>query len=345
MCVLSYSDARVRYGRIMTNQSVVEINNTSVKINTTSVHRGNLLHCVEEESLILIMAVVIWVLGVIGNTATFFKIVLNKRLRRPVSVSIACLTVADFCSLCLQFIRVPISQCFFLTSVGVKMIVLDITAVAIHSSTMHIIILAAIRYSLIVYPFHTKWRLTSGKVIASSGVSWAISVCLGISYGIYNRKYYNETIDKQTDAIVQLLIGLYVLLVPVTFFVIFYIKELQTMKKSLLPKRTSKSIKSVSKMIWIILILYCVFILPYVVADLCRVLYLHNVLGDSGDGTVYKSVVFPIYSVAQITVLLNYTVNPFIYFLFSRMIFRVRSWSFRSKLSYRPRKCREQNGI
>lgn len=168
VCVLSYSDARVRYGRIMTNQSVVEINNTSVEINTTSVHRGNLLHCVEEESLILIMAVVIWVLGVIGNTATFFKIVLNKRLRRPVSVSIACLTVADFCSLCLQFIRVPISQCFFLTSVGVKMIVLDITAVAIHSSTMHIIILAAIRYSLIVYPLASVWEYRTEYITGST---------------------------------------------------------------------------------------------------------------------------------------------------------------------------------
>lgn len=323
---------------MMVNQSIAQIDGNSS-------HNSSLLQCVEQEGPILTLAVVILVCGVIGNIVTFFKIVLNKRLRRPVSVSIACLTVADFCSLCMQFIRIPISQCFFLSSIIVKMIVLDITAVSIHSSTMHIIILAAIRYCLIVYPFHTKWRLTSGRVLASSVLSWGISVCLGISYGVYNRKYYNKVIDKQTDAIVQLLIGLYVLLVPVTFFVIFYIKELRTMKKSLLPKRTSKSIKSISKMIWMILILYCVFILPYIVADLCRVLYLHNVFGGSGAATMYKSVVIPIYSVAQITILLNYTVNPFIYFLFSRMIFRVRSWPCRSKLSYQTRKRREQNGI
>lgn len=297
------------------------------------------LHCVRQEILIWILSLVILVFGIVGNIVTFFKIVLNKRLHKPVSISIACLAVADFCCLCIQFIRIPLSQCSYLTDTIGKMIVLNITAASTNSSTMHIILLAAIRYCLIVHPFRTKCRLTSGKVIASSCISWIISLVLGILYGIYNRKYYNNNVDEKTDAIVQLVIGLYVLLLPVTFFLIFFIKELRTMKRSLLPKRTSKSIKAVSRMIGIILILYVVFILPYVVADTCRVLYLHHKLDFlEADSTMFDTIIIPMYSVAQIMILFNYAVNPFIYFLYSRIIFRVRSFPLRGRLSLISRK-------
>lgn len=66
-----------------------------------SVYDGNFLYCVEKESFILIIVVVIWVLGVIGNIVIFFKIVFNKWLWCFVFVFIVCLIVVDFCSLCM----------------------------------------------------------------------------------------------------------------------------------------------------------------------------------------------------------------------------------------------------
>lgn len=84
----------------MINLSVVEIN-FSVENNIMSVYDGNFLYCVEEESFILIMVVVIWVLGVIGNIVIFFKIIFNKWLWCFVFVFVVCLIVVDFCSLCM----------------------------------------------------------------------------------------------------------------------------------------------------------------------------------------------------------------------------------------------------
>lgn len=282
--------------------------------------------CTHQEIAVLTIAVLILVLGVFGNIVTFFKIVLKRKLRKPVQISIACLSVADFCSLCMQFIRIPIAPCSNTPRVvSVQQFVLNVTAVAINSSTMHIILLTAIRYGLIVHPFQMISRLTSSKVIACSCVSWVISIVLGILYGIYNRKYYNHEIEQGTDTIVQLSIGLYVLLVPLTFFLIFWIMELRAMKKSLLPQRTLKSIKSASRMITMILILYAVFMSPYVIADICRYLHHHH------DIAIPEHVILRLYTAAQITILMNYAVNPFIYFLYFRIVFRVKAWSCRAQ--------------
>ncbi|XP_061195782.1 histamine H2 receptor-like [Saccostrea echinata] len=287
--------------------------------------------CINHDDLILIISAVILIFGVVGNIVTFFKIVLNKSLRRPVPISIACLAVADFWSLSLQFIRIPLAQCDNFPNLSVKQNLLNCTLAVTNSSAMHIILMAAIRYGLIVHPLQMRCRLTSRKVIVCSCISWVISLVLGFIYGIYNRKYYSQEVKEKTDAFVQLSIALYFLLVPITFFLIFYIMELRAMKRSLQLRRTLKSIKYISRMITVILILYVVFISPYVIADIFRVLYYNRILGVIENNEIYDNVILRIYSVAQIIILLNYAVNPFIYFLYRRLLFQVKSLSTRSK--------------
>ncbi|XP_061195740.1 C-C chemokine receptor type 5-like [Saccostrea echinata] len=273
------------------------------------------LLCTNGEIAVLVITSIILIFGFIGNLVTASKVIIEKKLHRPVPVCISCLAIADLLTLCFQYIRVPLSHCRVDISISTRETLMTITAVVVHSSAMHIILLALVRYGLIVHPFTMKYCLTSGKVVIASLLSWLLSLVIGLVYGWYNRQYYKGHVDENTDSIVQLAIALYILIVPICFFVSLYVAEMNVMRKSLLPEK-SFYIKKISKMISLIMVSYIAFLAPYVIADSLRLLYMKKILSmDKGRFETMKNVMF---NLARVFILLNYSINPFVYFLFIR---------------------------
>ena len=285
--------------------------------NVTSFPDHSTLLCDDWDLVILVITSLIFLFGFIGNLITASKVIIERKLHKPVPVCISCLAIADLLTLCFQYARVPLSHCHIVTMISVssRETFFTLTAIMVHSSAMHLILLALVRYGLIVHPFSMKFWLTSGKVVISSLTFWLLSLVLGLLYGLYNRQYYMGNIDEHTDAIVQLAIALYILIVPICFFVCLYVAEMNVMKRSLLPEK-SFYIKKISKMISLIMALYIAFLAPYVMADLLRLLYMKEILsmGKKNFETM-KNVMF---NLARVLILLNYSINPFVYFLFIR---------------------------
>lgn len=285
--------------------------------NVTSQHGGATLLCEKWDVLILVITTLIFLFGFIGNLITASKVIIEKKLHKPVPVCISCLAIADLLTLCFQYARVPLSHCRIIieVSLSTQETCLNLTAIMVHSSAMHIILLALVRYGLIVHPFTMKYWLTSGKVVIASLSFWLLSLAIGLLYGLYNRQYYLGNIDEHTDAIVQLTIALYILIVPICFFASLYVVEMKVMRKSLLPEK-SFYIKKISKMISLIMVLYIAFLAPYVIADTLRLLYMKEILYmDQRRFETMKNVMF---NLARVFILLNYSINPFVYFLFIR---------------------------
>lgn len=283
--------------------------------NVTSQHGEATLLCEKWDVLILVITTLIFLFGFIGNLITASKVIIEKKLHKPVPVCISCLAIADLLTLCFQYARVPLSHCRIEVSISTRETFLNLTAIMVHSSAMHIILLALIRYGLIVHPFTMKYWLTSGKVVIASLLFWLLSLAIGLLYGLYNRQYYLGNIDEHTDAIVQLTIALYILIVPICFFASLYVVEIKVMRKSLLPEK-SFYIKKISKMISLIMVLYIAFLAPYVIADSLRLLYMKEILSmDQRRFETMKNVMF---NLARLFILLNYSINPFVYFLFIR---------------------------
>lgn len=283
--------------------------------NVTSQHGEATLLCEKWDILILVITTLIFLFGFIGNLITASKVIIEKKLHKPVPVCISCLAIADLLTLCFQYARVPLSHCRIEVSISTRETFLNLTAIMVHSSAMHIILLVLIRYGLIVHPFTMKYWLTSGKVVIASLLFWLLSLAIGLLYGLYNRQYYLGNIDEHTDAIVQLTIALYILIVPICFFASLYVVEMKVMRKSLLPEK-SFYIKKISKMISLIMVLYIAFLAPYVIADSLRLLYMKEILSmDQRRFETMKNVMF---NLARVFILLNYSINPFVYFLFIR---------------------------
>lgn len=273
------------------------------------------LLCKGWDIVVLLITTLILLFGFTGNLVTATKVILDKRLHKPVPVCISCLAIADLLTLSFQYARVPLSHCRIEVSIPTREALLTITAIMVHSSAMHIILLSLVRYGLIVHPFAMKYWLTSGRVVIASLSFWLLSLLIGLLYGFYNRQYYKGEIDDNTDSIVQLAIALYILIVPICFFVTLYAAEMNVMRKSLIPEKTIY-IKKISKMISLIMVSYIAFLAPYVIADCLRLLYMKQILSiDKENFETMKNVMF---NIARVFILLNYSINPFVYFLFIR---------------------------
>ncbi|XP_062595349.1 kappa-type opioid receptor-like [Saccostrea cucullata] len=131
------------------------------------------------DKCIVVLGLIIGFLGFIGNSATIFKILCDKKFHTPTYIAIACLAVPDLLNIinvCLsRFSNLPLyirnkyisSEC-----VLAFIIVYFLTETIYTSSSAHIVFLCLIRYLLTVHPLKAKIRLTRIMVIRCSIMIW-----------------------------------------------------------------------------------------------------------------------------------------------------------------------------
>ena len=286
--------------------------NSSLANETSTVIAATIPHVAD--SVLIAVGTTIAAFGFIGNTFTVAKIISDRFLHKVVYTAVACLAVADILCIVLLCVRLCLGKNFNDVSDDAKIITLSVSSCVVCSSAIHTIILSAIRYGMIVHPITTRYELSSAKVIMTSLIGWIISILIGCCYAYYNVLFYAKKISEEFDALVQVSFVISILLIPIIFFVVFYILEYRALKHSML-MTINQNKRRLTSMIKLVLLMYVVCLTPYVVTDVFRLVQLRHKLLSQETYKLHTSYLLP---VAKVFYILVPSINPFIYFVYAK---------------------------
>ncbi|KAK3090759.1 hypothetical protein FSP39_014393 [Pinctada imbricata] len=240
--------------------------------------------------------------GCVGNALTVHFIRKNHELHAPTFVLIACLACTDISALISRYLFLTFDLVLSYAPDGIINFVVVFGLAALHSSNMHIVILAHLRYKLIVYPLHTvDVRLRT--IYRNSAIAWIVSIlvalCLELPMII--------GVDDQVAYIITVCNGFYLLLstlIPILWFHFYKVKALRS--STAIPSGGHDVTGMMSVMVTLILTSQVVAIVPLVTASVTMSfiddIHLRNVLGNT----------------AHCFLLLNHSINPVLFFYFSK---------------------------
>lgn len=252
---------------------------------------------------------IISITGIIANIIVISVVNIEKKLRTQTFIAIACLSVADLLYLLWsypnyiiinyyrksfgesEFRSIRITCAFFFVTAGI-------------SSIIHLMYLMLLRYVMIVYPLRSHTLITNKRIIYGSIAGWGFSVALGLFYT------FTAIVNRANDPILahrsNIAITLILSITPVTLIIVVHLLKARALKKSLV-ECTDEAVTRMSKMITFVIIAFLVTTLPINIKDILEISF--NFKNEQW---------FVTYSVVcNILLLLNYTINPFIYFFHS----------------------------
>ncbi|VDI01239.1 Hypothetical predicted protein [Mytilus galloprovincialis] len=247
------------------------------------------------------------IVGLVTNLVVIVTIASDRKLHQPTFVVICSLAVADFMFL---FTRYPryIIQCFFTAKFSVELLraikmVLDFSGfLAGIASIVHIVFMSVVRYFIIVYPFRSYVLLTNLRVILMTIVIWTLSAGIAVLYTF--AVLINASKDPRLRETTNLVLTILFSILPVLFITILHVLKAKVLTKSI--SNCSQAVRNMSRVVTIVLTSFIITTTPSSTIDIMIIL-----------GYNYtKTQLFSITSqVAKILLFLNFTVNPFVYFV------------------------------
>jgi hypothetical protein len=247
------------------------------------------------------IATTLCIAGVMGNLATLLVILLKKRIRVPAYTGIFCLSLADMLGLLIRY---------FVTFPSVFPMILSfeyifgVSCFMIFSSYFHVVIIAFIRYIYISKPFYSL-TFTYRKVLHLSAGVWITSLAVAILYSVHIYLFQEKYMSLSQSDIVELVTGCLLFLGSIIPVIIFYVLSIVQLRKGLSTSIVSFS-KSMSAMLATVIIIFVVTNVPMIVKI---ILNLSNNHANIEIGMM-----------AQFSLMLNHSANPFLYFLFSATV-------------------------
>lgn len=245
-----------------------------------------------------IIILVISVIGIIGNLATVAIVAINLKLRKPYFLTILTLAVADLLSICFMigtmFFEFELTM--YLECIKPAYYVLLSSCLSVQiNSTLQIVLIAVIKFLLLVYPIKSITYVTNNLIVVLFFVLWSVSACISFfaCYLIMQKVKANE--DTSTIVIGTLIM----IIIPSNLLIILLhtIKVVKLRKSQALQKEVQKMNKVVS----IILLIYIMYnfqkISNHIIFTLTRNIELMQVL--------HKSII--------ISAFIHHASNPLIY--------------------------------
>ena len=282
----------------------------------------HLFDVAEDSTAIFVSALVIFIIGIVGNLITIFKVTKDVRLTRPVYHLLRCLAVADLFSLIVRYIlNFTVLQYYFIFCHGLRLqFFYNILFFGTHhNSTYHIVMMAGYRLFLVIKPMKCQYMITSKKINVASLILWILSFVIGLMFALLIKFTYQE-------AEVNLAYSGYTLFVPCVLIVTFHFMKMRVSSNTdtlILPSRIrtlSNSVRRRLNLLMCIIIAFyaipCVFDLAWFTLSLLKTPHtdlMTNVM-DKWIDTIGK--------IASLLWLFSYAINPVIYFFYSKQIRR-----------------------
>ena len=123
------------------------------------------------------------VVGFIANILVLTLTILDKTLHKPTFTAIGALSVADLFCLCTLLINEfgPFGYTF----------TYDIVMFVFSISSLHVLLIALVRYIILVHPFVARNHLSCKKMIFSSFLCYVISICITLTVFVVAGNYWN----------------------------------------------------------------------------------------------------------------------------------------------------------
>lgn len=278
---------------------------------------------VEEQICILFLLSVVLTTGIIGNTLTIYFVITGKEFHTPTYITICCLSFADLMALsfnytCILVYPVRVSEIMpHKTFMFIYLIVSALAVSSLHVVTCHVIMFAVVRYLILVYPFWSRRYVTIKAIFITSICLWIYGAIYATCHififeqPIANSFYVSTRYFVIIDRIVEIVLPL--ILVP--FFHCMKIRHLRKSPTGILSNQAKRMLKVTS----VIACSYFVTMIPMWTMILLITLNTHM-----------EHISVYMIGLSCIIYLLNFVINPLIYFLFTP-IFRTRFiilWNF-----------------
>eukprot|EP00105_Crassostrea_gigas_P038374 XP_019922522.1 PREDICTED: C-C chemokine receptor type 2-like [Crassostrea gigas] len=236
------------------------------------------------------------VFGFVSNVAVFILICAVRRLHKPMYTGIRMLTIPDALFLLSKFITyewdgIPIEGRRFIAYVYLA---------SFYSSVFHVILLSVQQYLMIAYPLKCLTLIRNTRILIASTIIWIFAFIINIPYFyiVFIQKNVNLTPIVNAIYTVSLFAG------PIIVLGILHILKIKALKRSLV-NNSDKTTKRVSQMISIVVGVYILTTTPINVVDVLEMSFCsmidtwYIVLGHIG----------------HILLLINHSINPYIYFI------------------------------
>ncbi|XP_062622175.1 G-protein coupled receptor 12-like [Saccostrea cucullata] len=251
-----------------------------------------------------VIAVVIAVLGIIGNIATVITIIVNMKLRKPYFLALLSLAIADLFALIqssvilfYEFEVFMYLQCLKPTFVINIAIMISVEMNAI----LNILLIAVVKFLLLVYPIKSKTCLTNQLVILMCPAMMAASLCYGFasSFGMMLLPLDSERL------LTQIPVQVISTVLPCLFIIVMHIIKVVKMGKS---KALQKEVKTMNSVLVCIISIFLVF----------NLLKIINPLVNTFTRNILISQILHI--TITIAALFNHAANPYIYLAFTPLV-------------------------
>ena len=264
--------------------------------------------CITETCITTIVLLsIISILGIIGNLLVICIVLHDKKLHRVTFVSIAVLAFCDLSFVLPRYIRVVVARFFSGTfddhSYRIFRYVLDFYSLCGSlTSILHVVLLSLMRYYFVVHPLRIRVWLTVRKVFIISGITWVL--CSVIAGVYFYAVILNRDNDKYLARYTNLVVTVSMSILPVILIVIFHFLKARKLRKSL-SRRNDVTIQRMSRVVSLVCVCFLVTTTPANVLDIM-------LLSDLYTDRMW----FPyLFHATYILFFINYSINPYIYFL------------------------------
>lgn len=241
-------------------------------------------------------------LGLIGNIIVILKILCDPAFHKTPYIAFLTLALSDLICLILYIVQAVVEHVNTEFANENGEVFMAITYATTHASAAHVILFLGLRYFYVRAPI--KARLLQNKnIIKWSFAIWASSIVFGTLYFVLRFEIPN--IDVQ--AVVLSFRG-YLLFLPVCFIVYFHIQKVHELHHSINILGLKSHIRRMSRMLTVILFVY---ILSALLFPVCFILIYNKVCEEERECT-------HILIIARIMWLVNASINPVVYFIYSR---------------------------
>ena len=265
---------------------------------------------------------VVSIVGLFANGITLFVIGYNRKLHRPTFTAIAALSLCDFTFLFFRYSRYIIHG-YFGKSMGmetyiiVRLVCDSAGIVAGAASVITIVLLSVMRYVMVVHPLWSHVNITNKKVMLISGTVWFVGCLISALY-MYTVVIHGKH-DQKTAKVVNITVTLVMSILPLVIIIVLHVFKARTLRASLAACRRNTT-KQMSRIVTIVIVSYIVTTTPANARD---------VLIIAGYNRFQLWMI--IYGhIGRLMLFLNYTINPFIYFVHSQQ-FKKYANCFRRK--------------
>lgn len=241
-------------------------------------------------------------LGLIGNIIVILKILCDPAFHKTPYIAFLTLALSDLICLILYIVQAVVEHVNTEFANENGEVFMAITYATTHASAAHVILFLGLRYFYVRAPIKAR-LLQNRNIIKWSFAIWASSIVFGTLYFVLRFEIPN--IDVQ--AVVLSFRG-YLLFLPVCFIVYFHIQKVHELHHSINILGLKSHIRRMSRMLTVILFVY---ILSALLFPLCFILIYNKVCEEERECT-------HILIIARIMWLVNASINPVVYFIYSR---------------------------